>query len=513
MKKLVFFIIWFTLIVLIWFGIEWGGNKITHRFDPLKVNTVKRSAYLNQDYFDDYFLFHIENNYNTCIANRAIYQNKKKRYRIFCLGASTTAGYPYGTIPEYKCPVSYPNFLRAILQYNKGVPEIEILNAGCSALNSQSVFQVFRDLVKYDPDVIIVYSAHNEYFGPNEFTLSKSANQKFKSSGFNNAFLNLRQTYVYQGLNWIIRKIIGRSAVEVKPRAKWAKANLVTLDDPYNEGILKNYETNLRKIVRLARKKGILVILCTPVTNYTFPPFLPTYEDELTTTEQSLWDSLSTCADEFATNSDFQTALDCWEKIGEIDSTNANVHYFKGVYSAKLGDYATANSELRIASDLDALPFRAKTGAVDICRKVALEEGAILADMDRFFSDMSGKGYAEPSLMLDHVHPTANGYYYMGLFLAKTMVANRLFFGVNEIEYPPMDKTKEVLGIFDFVTDKVEYDFGTQSYIKGLSKLNIPVHNYLMNVRQQAKARAELTNRKFLLEELAEKKQQEKDKN
>ncbi|MCK5738937.1 SGNH/GDSL hydrolase family protein [bacterium] len=509
MKKIIFSIVWFALIILIWLGIEFAVNKTTQRFEPLKVDKTKRTASLNQPYFDDYFLFRSDINYTTSIANRAIFENKKKRYRIFCLGASTTAGYPYATLPPYDCPASFPNYLRTILQFNSEIPDIEMLNAACNSMNSQTVLSVTRDLVKYNPDVMIIYSAHNEYFGPNEFALSKEANQKFKSTAFSHAFLSLRQTYAYQGLSWIIRKIIGESAVSLQPWAAWAKVNVVSPDDPYNDGILENYEANLRKIVKMARENGVIVILCTPVTNYAFPPFMPVFSHELTDTEQSLWDSLTAKSDEFANDKDFESAYECWNELSHVDSMNANLHYFKGTYASKLGDYQTAVAELRRASDLDGLPFRAKSAAAGICRKVAADEGAILADMERFFSEMYGKGYPEPSLMLDHVHPTAAGYYYMGLFLAKTMAENQLFYGISEWKYPSREKTDQVLDIINFVVDKVEYDFAQRSYVKGLSKFNIALNNYLVNLRQTAFTRAKETGGKIIGDELETEKQKE----
>jgi hypothetical protein len=48
-----------------------------------------------------------------------------------------------------------------------------LLNAGCNALNSLNVLDVFTSLIKYKPDLVIVYSGHNEFFGPNEFVIAK----------------------------------------------------------------------------------------------------------------------------------------------------------------------------------------------------------------------------------------------------------------------------------------------------------------------------------------------------
>jgi len=503
LKQVLFYIIAIVLPVLIWLSIEYVANLITHRFDPLKADRKKNSLYINQAYFDDFFLYDAERMFNTSSSNRAIHLEKGNRFRIFCFGGSTTAGYPYNTLPEYHCPASFPNYLRGILQYNRNLPEVEILNLGSNAFNSLSVLKLFNDVARYDPDLIIIYSGHNEYFGPNEFTLSRQANQIFSHKWVHNTLLNLRQTYLYQGLRWVIKKFRKHGIAEYQNYAEWSLQNTLSPKDPYHAVVRANYKKNLTELVQQAQKKGIRVVLCTPVSNVTFPPFVSRFSHYMDLAQTAHWDTLRNQASTLFDQGNYAQALDYWRRLYEIDSTYADVHFYTGMNYARLNDYEIADQALTRATALDALPFRANSGFQEICREVARDENIILADTDRFFRQLSGKYYPEPSLLLDHVHPNEPGYYYLALSLAQTLVEKRVFPGVRDIKYPPLEQTREALDIFDFVAHKVEFDFTRQSYLAQLGEVNPAIKFRLTEIREQAAKRAKQIGQELLKEQQA----------
>ncbi len=61
-------------------------------------------------------------------------------YRIFCLGGSTTVGFPYW----YNG--SFPSFLRDRLRRTFPERSIEIINLGMTATNSYTVVDMVRDV-------------------------------------------------------------------------------------------------------------------------------------------------------------------------------------------------------------------------------------------------------------------------------------------------------------------------------------------------------------------------------
>jgi len=56
-KTFVFYIILIVTPFVLWLTVEFALNQITDRFEPLKTNKENQSLYLNQDYFNDFFLY------------------------------------------------------------------------------------------------------------------------------------------------------------------------------------------------------------------------------------------------------------------------------------------------------------------------------------------------------------------------------------------------------------------------------------------------------------------------
>jgi len=514
-KKFRHFIYYIILVLapfILWLTLEFALNKLTQRFEPLKTDKEKQSLYLNQDYFNDFFIYNLPAFYTTSTSNRAIHLEKNDRFRIFCLGGSTTAGYPYNTFPQFSCPSSFPNYLRAILQYNKNIPDLEILNAGCNALNSYNILQVFKDLKKYDPDLIIVYTGHNEFFGPNEFALPKEKALLYYNQSYSGILFKLRRTFLYQGLRWFIRLFSKKSSSEHQDYLSWSKKNYVLHNDPINDVVKANFQKNLKELVKLAKDAGIKLVLCTPVSNWTFPPFISKHSRELSRQETVFWDSLTTQAKNFYQEEKYKEALHIWTQLKDIDSTYADIFYQAGKAYTKLNMYGEAAYELWRAKDLDALPFRAKSFVTPIIREIAINENIILADLEQFYIQLSNRLIPNQGLLLEHLHPTEAGYYYMALHIAQVLVKNKVFKGVTEIEFPEIDKCREVLNILDFVVDRIEFDLANESYLERLSDLNPEIKGFLAQVRNRAYAHAQAIGQELVREMNKEKQETEQNK-
>ncbi|MEL6823342.1 MAG: hypothetical protein AAFP70_16400, partial [Calditrichota bacterium] len=80
-------------------------------------------------------------------------------FRIFALGGSTMAGYPY------LFNASFPSILRGILQEAIPNKTIEVANLGMSAVPSYAVRDIVMNLESYKPDMLIIYTGHNEFYG------------------------------------------------------------------------------------------------------------------------------------------------------------------------------------------------------------------------------------------------------------------------------------------------------------------------------------------------------------
>src|SRR5579872_6562708 len=98
---------------------------------------------------------------NATTGNREPFRKVKEAgtLRIFVLGESTTIGYPYFHNGSFHRWLQY--------RLNRSFPDkkLEIVNLSLTAVNSYTVLGFARDLVRYEPDAVLIYTGHNEYYG------------------------------------------------------------------------------------------------------------------------------------------------------------------------------------------------------------------------------------------------------------------------------------------------------------------------------------------------------------
>jgi len=83
----------------------------------------------------------------------------ERTLRIFALGGSSTAGYPY--MPY----TSFPAQLRRKLDARFFDVRVEVVNLGMTAVNSYTLWDIRNAVLQQEPDAILIYAGHNEYYG------------------------------------------------------------------------------------------------------------------------------------------------------------------------------------------------------------------------------------------------------------------------------------------------------------------------------------------------------------
>ena len=80
-----------------------------------------------------------------------------RTYRIFCMGGSTTYGRPYDDT------TSFCGWLRELLAAADDSRKWEVVNAGGISYASYRAAILMEELARYEPDLFIIYSGHNEF--------------------------------------------------------------------------------------------------------------------------------------------------------------------------------------------------------------------------------------------------------------------------------------------------------------------------------------------------------------
>jgi tetratricopeptide (TPR) repeat protein len=337
--------------------------------------------------------------------------------RVFCLGESTMEGFPY----EFNATA--PSFLKDRLRTMYPGSPVEVINVGLSAVGSWVVKDFMREVLAYEPDLIVVYVGHNEFYGaygPGSvvavrggpwLTQISIALLRFRT------YLLLRDAYIRIG-----------SAPGGKPApgdATLMQQVVGTAEIPYGSETyrrgLEIYRGNLNDIITSAQASGVPIMFSALVSNLRDqPPFTSIFSPGSDAIRRRLWEERVAAGDSALSQGDIPGAIGEYRTGTELDTVNADGFYRLGKALAGTGRYDDARRAFIRAKDEDALRFRAteefQETLFDVCRK----RNVPLSRVDTTFAAASPHGIIGHELIVEHLHPDIAGYFLM----AKTWAAD-----------------------------------------------------------------------------------------
>ena len=297
---------------------------------------------------------------------------KENAFRVFVIGGSTTAGWPY--VPN----ASFSRNLKRRLELVFPKNTIEVINCGVSAINSYTLRDIVPGVLEQKPDLILIYAGHNEYYG----ALGAGSSVSMGNSRFLvNSYLwlkDLRTTQLLEDFITWIYNAIGSNELQNKFEknetlmARMIGESLITLNsDTYWNGI-SQFEGNLHDILEMIKETNVPVIV-----------------GKLTSNTLDMKPFASVRINEFP----------------QADSI-----YIEGRQAYELGKFAEADSLLSYAKELDALRFRAPQKMNEVIDRLSKEFGYAVVNMDSLFRTHSPNGIVGYNLTVDHLHPNIDGY-------------------------------------------------------------------------------------------------------
>ena len=332
-------------------------------------------------------------------------------FRIAFVGASTVRGFPH---PR---SLSAPAFLEAMLADAWPGREVQVFNLGIPALASFAVAQVLEDAIRLEPDLVVVYSGHNEYYGIDGAVT--------RWSPLSN---RLRHTLMDGHIPWMLNALLGRVLGAEVTGADliqvMGERGSVSLEDPRRHSAPAYLAANLSRMTEACRLAQVPVILCTVASNAA--GFAPAASEDpgLPSRRQSTWQAALVLAAEAllqdaAGPEAAAGALDRLERAEALAARSAWLQYLKGRALVLLGRTGEARAAFARARELDTMPWRAPDSHNRAVRAAAEESGAVLADVDRAFEEAAPPEGVGWGLMVDHVHPSIAGQ----ILMARTIVA------------------------------------------------------------------------------------------
>ena len=316
--------------------------------------------------------------------------------RVLFAGGSTVQGFPH---PKR---LSAPSCLQEMLRDLHPGRHIEVYNAGITAASSFVVARAVEDGVRaLEADLVVVYTGHNELYGVYGAASLAQGGRAPWSKRLHYGMMQWRMTRLVVGL-------VGAFGTDEPQPADlletMSRTGSVPVDDPRRERAAANLEGNLRDVAAFCRERGIPLVLCTLTSNERgFAPggaAPPPGEDGAAYLDLMQAGSRGQAS---------AAALEALEEARELREDDACLHFLRGHHLERLGDGFAARQAYLQARELDTRPWRATARLNEVVRRVAAEEGALLAEVEARFLDHSPAAGVGWELMADHLHPTAAG--------------------------------------------------------------------------------------------------------
>ncbi|MCZ6805666.1 MAG: tetratricopeptide repeat protein [Deltaproteobacteria bacterium] len=346
-------------------------------------------------------------------------------YRIFCVGGSTTYGRPYNDT------TSFCGWLREFLIVADSSRDWEVINAGGISYASYRVAMLMEELIRYEPDLFIVYSGHNEFLERRTYSAILEIPLPVRGLG---ALLSRTRTYA------VVKRALRRGPEDETSGGRDVLAGEVealldhtigpsaySRDDALRAQVVAHYRFNVARIVDIARSGGAEVVLVTPASNLrNCAPFKSEQRADLGVEERRRWQKLHGEAREAYKTNHLAGALRLLEEAAGIDDRDAHLHYLRARVLDALGRHDEARLAFSRARDEDIVPLRALSVMREILAEVAADRDVPLVDFMAIAEEKSKDGIPGENLFLDHVHPTIEGNRLLARFLLDELVRRQI---------------------------------------------------------------------------------------
>ena len=345
--------------------------------------------------------------------------------RIFCLGGSTTYGHPY----DHR--TAFGGWLQAYLDEAAPAGRWQVVNCGGISYASYRIAVLLEELVRYEPDLFIVYTGHNEFLEDRTYG-NRRRDRLF--TGLVRAASHLR---VFGLLQDAIRPRTAEPnsclADEVTTRLEVVGLEAYHRDREWRRGVLDHFRESTTRIVEQARSAGAAVIFVQPAANLKdFTPFKSEHAESLVGESLERWRQLVQEGRRELAAGEPARAVTVFGEAERLDPEHAQGLWLLGDALLADGRPGEAIRLFERARDEDVCPLRAVSEIGAILTDVTREARVPLVDFPQLLADRHGAVAALGlDCFLDHVHPNLSAHAELGLALARAMAAHGLIDGFD----------------------------------------------------------------------------------
>ncbi len=310
-------------------------------------------------------LYFVHQDAPTILADYFRARSDESDIRLFVQGGSSAAGFPfyYGA--------TFPHILENRIRRSVPDRHVDVVNTGMAAVNSFTLLDLAPQIIAQQPDAVLIYTGHNEYYG----ALGAGSSEHISGRRWLvRLYLRLLRFRTVQLLRDLLQSMLLINRIEAS--ADQGQMELLARErtipyksDRYREGLLQLRE-NLSRLLALYKRHEIPVFVSTIASNERDqPPF-----------------------------------------VSSEDSLSADAAYAMAQILDSLDRAQAAREAYARAKDFDELRFRAPEDVNDLIREVAGAYGAVVVDARTSLASHAPNRIIGNELMTDHVHPYPHGY-------------------------------------------------------------------------------------------------------
>ena len=327
------------------------------------------------------------NEENRTIGSNERFKKKKESdtYRIFVLGESTTAGFPYMYNGSFHRWLKY-RFMFAFPEKN-----FEIINLSLTAVSSYTIADFAKQIVGYQPDAVLIYVGHNEYYG----ALGVGSTSRMGHNPFIIRSVleleNLRLFQFFVSSKNRIKRIIsdtGSDTAKGLMERMSADKDIQFGSKEYKLGI-RQFSNNIDRTLKILSSHNIPVFISNIVSN-----------------EKDMVPFISDSSN---------------KENSAIDQYNLATEAYKA------GDFTKAKALFVKAKELDLLRFRAPEAINENILELSRKYSRVyFVDSKSYFEKASPHGIIGNETLVEHVHPNLYGYALLSEAFFESMKNTRL---------------------------------------------------------------------------------------
>jgi tetratricopeptide (TPR) repeat protein len=364
--------------VLLEFGLRWSEYRGNTDLFVKMESLDNRYKIANPNFAARYFF------YTSVIPNAPaeafLTEKPSNGFRIFVMGESSAAGYPYGFNGIFG------RVVQDVLQDIMPDRHVEVITVAMSAINTYTLYDQVDEILAESPDAIMIYTGHNEFYG----ALGAGSNESLGSyPGFVRFYLEVQKykTFLFARdkltslMKWIASTTSGSKSNNSETLMQQVvRDQAITLDSPVYELGKRQFISNMNEILNRFNDADVPVFLGSLASNL---------------------------KDHYP-----------FESIPTDVHPPASVVFEQAQEAYKQGDLREAKELFTYARDLDALKFRATSAFNELIKEMAQKPNVFYVPVEERLVSVSEDGIIGFDLMLEHLHPNAQGYFHIGMAFA-----------------------------------------------------------------------------------------------